>query len=171
MTTTLFRSTLLLRCAAASTLALCAALAPTQAQTQPQPQAQPQAQTPPQPVALQKVNVRAVAHFDFDQATLRPEDRERMLAEVGLLKDVTWQTVTAVGHTDSVGSPGYNQRLADERARAVRDYLVGKGLDPQMINTKALAATAPVADNDSPEGRARNRRTEIEFSGVRTAAR
>jgi OOP family OmpA-OmpF porin len=120
---------------------------------------------------LQKVSVRAVAHFDFDRARLSAADQNTMLAEVVQMKDVTWQSVTAIGHTDSVGSAAYNQRLAAQRARSVRDYLVAKGLDPSMINTEALAAQAPVADNDSAEGRARNRRAEIEFTGVRGTAR
>ncbi len=121
--------------------------------------------------ALEKVSVRAVAHFDFDRARLSTADQNAMLSDVAQMKDVTWQSVKAVGHTDSVGPVAYNQRLADQRARAVRDYLVGKGLDANMIKTEALAEQAPVAGNDSAEGRAQNRRTEIEFSGVRSAAR
>ena len=83
------------------------------------------------------------------------------------MKGVTWQTVTTTGHTDSVGSSAYNQRLAAKRARAVKSYLVGKGLPSTMIRTEAKAAEAPVADNGSDDGRAKNRRTEIEFQGVR----
>ena len=118
---------------------------------------------------VQKVTVRAVARFDFDKATIHADDQVRILAKVGQMKDVTWQTVTATGHTDSVGPVTYNQKLSDRRAQAVKTYLVGKGLDPAMINTAAKAATVPVASNDEPSGRALNRRTEIEFQGVRAA--
>ena len=120
--------------------------------------------------AVEKVSVRAVAHFDFDRANIRPDEQAAILAEVGKMKGVTWQSVTATGHTDSIGDAGYNSRLSDQRARTVKSYLVGKGLDPSMIKTQGKAAAAPVADNASDDGRAKNRRTEIEFQGVRATA-
>jgi OmpA-OmpF porin, OOP family len=118
---------------------------------------------------VQKVTVRAVAHFGFDQVSIDAADRDRLLAEVAKLGDVTWKTVTATGHTDSIGATDYNERLAARRAEVVKAYLVGKGLDAQMISTTAKAEAAPVASNDTPAGRAKNRRTEIEFEGVRAA--
>lgn len=120
--------------------------------------------------AVEKVNVRAVARFDFNRASIRPDDRDALLAEVGKMKGVTWQTVTATGYTDAIGSSSYNARLSAKRAQSVKSYLVGKGLAPSMIKTQAKAAAAPVADNDSEDGRAKNRRTEVEFQGVRTVA-
>lgn len=121
--------------------------------------------------ALAPVQVQAVAHFDFDDTRLRAPDRDALLAEVLTLKDVRWQQVTAIGHTDSTGDAAYNLALAQRRAAAVRDHLVAQGLDPAMIRLEARGQAAPVADNTSPEGRARNRRTEVAFSGVRAAAR
>jgi OOP family OmpA-OmpF porin len=118
---------------------------------------------------VEKVTVRAVAHFGFDQTTIAPADQARILADVAKLSDVTWKTVTATGHTDSVGPSGYNARLSARRAAAVKGYLVGKGLDPKMISTAARAAEAPAAPNETPAGRALNRRTEIQFEGVRAA--
>lgn len=120
--------------------------------------------------AVEKVSVRATARFDFDRASIRPEDRDALLTEVGKMKDVTWQTVTATGYTDAVGPAPYNARLSAKRANTVKSYLVGKGLAPSMIKTQAKAAAEPVADNDSDAGRAKNRRTEIEFQGVRAVA-
>lgn len=120
---------------------------------------------------VEKVDVRATAHFDFDRATIKPADRDAILAEVGKMKDVTWQTVTTTGHTDSVGAVAYNEKLSARRAQAVKTYLVGKGLSPDMIRTQAKASEAPVADNGSDDGRAKNRRTEIVFQGVRPTAR
>ena len=117
--------------------------------------------------AVEKVSVRSTAHFGFDQAAIRPDDQARLLAEVATMTDVTWQTVTATGHTDSVGPVDHNRRLADRRAQAVKAFLIGKGLDPAMIDTGAKAAEAPVASNDTATGRSRNRRTEIVFQGVR----
>ena len=124
----------------------------------------------PSPGAVQPVTVRAITRFGFDGTTLDAADRARVLADVGKMKDVTWQSVTATGHTDSVGSPGYNERLSARRADAVKSYLVGKGLDASMIETTGKGAASPIADNDSATGRARNRRTEVEFRGVRQTA-
>jgi len=120
---------------------------------------------------VEKVSVRAVAHFDFARSGVRPADQGALLADVGKMKDVTWQSVTATGHTDNVGSEAYNQRLSQERARAVKSYLVGKGLSPEMITADGKGEAGPVADNASAAGRAKNRRTEIEFQGVRNAAK
>lgn len=119
---------------------------------------------------LQPVVVKATSRFDFDRATIDEADRARILAEVGKLKDVTWQTVTATGFTDNVGSTGYNKRLSERRAGAIKTYLVGKGLDAAMIETVGHGETDPIATNDSASGRARNRRTEIEFRGVRSVS-
>lgn len=120
---------------------------------------------------VQKVTVRAVAHFGFDRTELDPRDRDRILAEVGRMSDVSWKSVTATGHTDSVGAPGYNARLSARRADVVKAYLVDKGLSPEMIATAARADEAPVAPNDDAAGRAQNRRTEVVFEGVRSSAR
>lgn len=119
--------------------------------------------------AVEKVSVRAVARFGFDRTGLLPADQARILAEVGQMQGVTWQSVTATGHTDSVGPASYNEKLSARRAETVKNYLVGKGLSPEMIATEAKAAQAPVASNDTPAGRAENRRAEIEFQGVRAA--
>jgi OOP family OmpA-OmpF porin len=116
---------------------------------------------------LEPVQVKAVAYFDFNKTSIRPEDQPAILAEVGKMQNVTWQSVTATGHTDSIGSARYNAKLAARRARSVKSYLVGKGLDPSMIQAVGKAGETPVADNDSADGRARNRRTEIVFQGVR----
>ncbi len=117
---------------------------------------------------VQKVTVRAVAHFPFDRSVLSPDDQGHLLSEVGAMKDVNWQTVTATGYTDSVGTPGYNEALSQRRAAAVKIYLTGKGLPPTLVRTAARGETAPVASNDSEPGRAENRRTEVVFEGVRT---
>ena len=119
---------------------------------------------------VEKVSVRAVAHFDFNGTSIRPEDKAAILAEVGAMKNVTWQAVVTTGYTDSVGSPRYNERLSTRRAGVVKTYLVGKGLDRSMIDVVGKGEAEPIAPNDSSEGRAKNRRTEIEFRGIRTAS-
>ena len=121
-------------------------------------------------VGVQPVVVHATAHFEFDRTAVLPADQQSLLAEVATMKDVTWRTVSADGYADSVGSAAYNQRLSARRAKAVRAFLLGKGLDPQMVQAQGKGAVDPVADNATAEGRARNRRTEVTFSGVRTVA-
>ena len=120
---------------------------------------------------VEKVTVKAVVRFGFDQTALDAADQARILADVGKMKDVTWQSVTATGHTDALGRPAYNEKLSVRRADEVKAYLVGKGLEPAMISTAGTGAAQPVADYGSAAGRAKTRRTEIEFQGVRTAAK
>lgn len=116
---------------------------------------------------IEPVKVTAVAYFDFNASTLRTEDKPLLLEDVGKMQNVTWQSVTTTGHTDNVGRASYNARLAQRRARAVKAYLVAKGIDPGLIRAQGDAAAAPVADNTTADGRAKNRRTEVVFQGVR----
>lgn len=125
----------------------------------------PPAATP----AVEKVVVRAQARFDFDKATLHPEDAAKILAELGKVGNVTWQAVEATGYTDSIGSDAYNEALSKRRAAAVKAFLVSKGVDRGMVATAGMAEADPVADNSTAQGRAQNRRTEVEFHGVRVA--
>jgi OmpA-OmpF porin, OOP family len=118
---------------------------------------------------VEKVSVKAVAPFGFGSAAVSHEARDAMLAEVSRMEGVSWQSVKATGHTDSIGPDAVNERLSEKRASAVKAALVGKGLDASMIATAGKAAREPVADNTSADGRARNRRTEIVFEGVRAA--
>ena len=77
--------------------------------------------------------------------------------------------VIAVGHTDSVGTDKYNNKLSQRRADAVKAYLVSKGIEPNRIYTEGKGEKQPVADNKTSEGRAKNRRVEIEVVGTRPA--
>ena len=121
-------------------------------------------------VAVQPVVVHATAHFEFNRTTVLPADQQSLLAEVATMKDVTWRTVSADGYADSVGGAAYNQRLSARRAKAVRAFLLGKGLAPEMVHAQGKGAVDPVADNATTAGRAQNRRTEVTFQGVRTVA-
>jgi outer membrane protein OmpA-like peptidoglycan-associated protein len=120
--------------------------------------------------AVQPVTVHATAHFDFDRTTVLPADQQALLSEVAAMKDVTWRTVSAEGYADNVGSANYNKRLSARRAKAVRAFLIGKGLDPQMVRAAGQGTANPIADNATADGRARNRRTEVTFEGVRAVA-
>jgi OOP family OmpA-OmpF porin len=120
--------------------------------------------------AVQKVSVKGVARFDFDKATVNPDDGTKLMSEVRSMKNVTWQTITVTGHTDSVGPASYNQKLSERRAQAVSAFLIDKGVKEEKIRTDGRGPTVPVADNRTAQGRAANRRTEIEFQGIQSIA-
>ncbi len=120
--------------------------------------------------AVQKVAVKGVARFDFNKATVNPEDGAKLMSEVRSLKNVTWNTISVTGHTDSIGSENYNQKLSEERAQAVQAFLIEKGVKMEKIQTIGKGESSPIASNKTPSGRNLNRRTEIEFLGVQSLA-
>ena len=77
------------------------------------------------------------------------------------------EVIIAVGHTDSIGTDAYNQRLSVRRAEAVKAFLVSKGIERNRVYTEGKGEKQPVADNKTKEGRAKNRRVEIEVVGTR----
>ena len=79
----------------------------------------------------------------------------------------TLEVIIAIGHTDSIGSDAYNLKLSVRRAEAVKAYLVSKGIEPNRIYTEGKGKAQPIADNRTAEGRAKNRRVEIEVVGTR----
>jgi outer membrane protein OmpA-like peptidoglycan-associated protein len=99
--------------------------------------------------------------FDFDKATLRPENRELLSRIAGILLTATGYRLQIYGHTDDVGSDEYNQNLSERRALTVRDYFVEAGIDPSIITTKGLGKSNPLVPGNSPQARAKNRRVEI----------
>ena len=82
-------------------------------------------------------------------------------------KGINLEVIIAVGHTDSIGSDSYNQRLSVRRSDAVKNYLVSKGIERNRVYTEGKGEKQPVADNKTSEGRAKNRRVEIEVVGTR----
>ena len=121
----------------------------------------------PQPPAATKVTYAADAFFDFDKSVLKPEGKAKLDDLVGKVKDINLEVIIAVGHTDSIGSDAYNQRLSVRRAEAVKAYLVSKGIEKNRVYTEGKGEKQPVADNRTAEGRAKNRRVEIEVVGTR----
>ncbi|MDP3762234.1 MAG: OmpA family protein [Ramlibacter sp.] len=121
----------------------------------------------PQPPAATKVTYAADAFFDFDKSVLKPEGKAKLDDLVGKVKGINLEVIIAVGHTDSVGSDAYNQKLSVRRAEAVKAYLVSKGIEKNRVYTEGKGEKQPVADNKTAEGRAKNRRVEIEVVGTR----
>ncbi|MFN9195271.1 MAG: OmpA family protein, partial [Pseudomonadota bacterium] len=116
----------------------------------------------------EKVTFAADAFFDFDKSVLKPEAQAKLADLVDKTKAISLEVVIAVGHTDSVGEGAYNQRLSVARADAVKNFLIGKGIEKNRIYTEGKGASQPVADNKTAEGRAKNRRVEVEVVGTRT---
>jgi OOP family OmpA-OmpF porin len=122
---------------------------------------------PPAPTS-EKVTFAADAFFDFDKSTLKPEGKAKLDDLTSKLKGMNLEVIIAVGHTDSVGTDAYNQKLSIRRAEAVKAYLTSAGIDANRVYTEGKGEKQPVADNKTAEGRAKNRRVEIEVVGIRT---
>jgi OOP family OmpA-OmpF porin len=138
----------------------------------PPPAAAPAPAPAPAPVVVpaptsEKVTFAADAFFDFDKSVLKPEGKAKLDDLVGKMSGLNLEVIIAVGHTDSVGTDKYNQALSIRRAEAVKAYLVGKGVEKNRVYTEGKGEKQPVADNKTAEGRAKNRRVEIEVVGTR----
>lgn len=104
-------------------------------------------------------------NFEFDRATLTDYARGILDSASGVINTLAGNhgglVVQIDGHTDSIGSPGYNMALSERRANAVKQYLVRKGVDAKRIETQAYGLTKPIATNSTDAGRALNRRAEV----------
>ena len=136
----------------------------------PPPAPAPVPEAAPVPTS-EKVSYSADAFFDFDKAILKPAGKASLDELSGKLGDMNLEVIIAVGHTDSVGTDAYNQKLSIRRAEAVKAYLKGKGIEETRIYTEGKGESQPKADNATAEGRAQNRRVEIEVVGTRGAAK
>jgi OOP family OmpA-OmpF porin len=140
----------------------------------PPPVVPPTPVVPPKPPELknEKITFAADAFFDFNKSVLKPEAKVKLDDLVSKLSGINLEVIIAVGHTDSIGSDAYNQKLSVRRAESVKAYLVSKGIEPNRIYTEGKGKKQPIAPNtinghDNPEGRAKNRRVEIEVVGTK----
>ncbi len=99
--------------------------------------------------------------FDFDKAVLRREAELNLAKVAVILEQFPEMHITIEGHTDNVGTEEYNQKLSERRAVAVHDFLAEQGVSADRMDTKGYGMTQPVASNDTPEGRQKNRRVDL----------
>ena len=132
----------------------------------PKPEPKPEPKPAPKPVA-EKVTFAADVLFDFDKSVVKPEGKSKLDDLANKVRGINLEVVIAIGHTDSIGSDAYNQALSVRRAESVKAYLVSKGIEANRVYTEGKGKKQPVADNKTREGRAKNRRVEIEVIGTR----
>ncbi|MBK7592517.1 MAG: OmpA family protein [Betaproteobacteria bacterium] len=150
--------------------------APAPAVTPPPPKPAAPAAAPAPAPQVQKITLDSKVLFDFDKAVLKPEGKAAIDSQVvGKLAQVQkLEVVLVTGHTDRLGSDAYNQKLSVQRADAVRDYLVGKGVDKAKIETLGMGEKQPVVQCEQKNRKeliaclAPNRRVEVQVKGEAT---
>ncbi len=105
--------------------------------------------------------IHGTVPFDYNETSIHAEAKRILDDLVVVMKNFPYLRFRLHGHTDSVGSQAFNQRLSEQRAEAVKDYLVQQGIDPDRLETKGFGETDPRLPNDSPELRQHNRRVEF----------
>lgn len=119
---------------------------------------------------VQRINLASDAYFGFDKAVLKPEGMAKLDEVAAAIQGKQDPRIQITGYTDRIGAEDYNRDLSQRRAEAVRDYLVSKGIDTEIIETAAMGEKNPVVACEGKTGNelirclAPNRRTEVEFS-------
>ena len=138
--------------------------------------AAPAAKPAPAPAVATKVTYAADAFFDFDKSVLKPEGKAKLDDLVSKVKGINLEVIIAVGHTDSIGSDAYNQKLSERRAAAVKTYLVSKGVEANRVYTEGKGEKQPVTKpGQCPGGKSKkvieclqpDRRVDIELIGTK----
>jgi OOP family OmpA-OmpF porin len=122
-------------------------------------------------VTYEKNTLSTAALFDFDSAVLKDSGKAALqeLGDAIKARGARVVDIDIIGHTDSIGPAEYNMDLSVRRAESVRDYLVSEGVDAGIIDVSGEGETNPIASNDTAEGRAQNRRVEVNV-GIEQAA-
>jgi len=152
---------------------------PPAAAPAPKPAPAPAPAPAPKPAA-QKFTLSTDTLFDFDKAVLRPEGQQALDKLIADIKGVQLEVIIAVGHADRIGADKYNQKLSERRAMAVKEYLVGKGIEQNRVYVEGKGEKQPVTggkcDGMKPENRKNkklieclqpDRRVEIEVIGTK----
>lgn len=100
-------------------------------------------------------------YFEHDKAILLPESKDELTKLYNTMYNYPYMEIEVHGHTDNTGDATYNQRLSEQRAQAVADWLVAKKVKPERITAKGFGMSQPIASNDTDEGRELNRRVEF----------
>jgi OOP family OmpA-OmpF porin len=119
---------------------------------------------PSRPPMHRKIVLRGV-NFDFDKATIRRDAADVLDEAAEILRDQPNVDIAVDGHTDAIGGDAYNQKLSERRAAAVASYLAAHGVTASRLHTRGYGESHPVASNDTDEGRAQNRRVELNVVG------
>ena len=140
--------------------------APSQPAAVAAPKVEPKAASLPVVVPTpQSVTYKADGFFDFDKTGLKPEGTAALLRMLEQAKGSNIEEIRVEGHTDAVGSEGYNLKLSIRRAEAVKAFLVKQGVRANIVKTEGFGETQPVANNATGKGRAQNRRVTVELIG------
>ena len=130
----------------------------------PAPEVEAEAPPPPPPVVMyEKTTMSTSALFDFDSDVLKEEGKVALQALGDDIKSKSGKVVDIdiIGHTDSTGPEVYNQGLSERRAQSVADYIIAEGIDASIIDVSGEGESNPIASNDTREGRAENRRVDV----------
>jgi outer membrane protein OmpA-like peptidoglycan-associated protein len=119
---------------------------------------------PAEPPVSEVITLSSNVLFAYNKSDLTPEARSELDSLLPKLQSADVVSVKVVGHTDSQGSDAYNQKLSERRASSVAAYLLSRGLAPNKLTSEGRGETQPVADNDTEEGRAKNRRVELHIN-------
>ncbi len=121
----------------------------------------------PKTKPMRTVTLESDAFFDVNKASFRNAAQPELEKAAERVRRVTSiEAVQIVGHTDSTGSSAYNQKLSEQRAATVKDFLVKNGIQPSKITILGKGETSPIADNATKDGRAKNRRVEVMIKGM-----
>ncbi|WP_454867644.1 OmpA family protein [Pseudomonas farris] len=119
---------------------------------------------PVEPPVSEVITLNGNVLFAYNQSDLMPEARSELDSLMAKLQNADVVSVKVIGHTDSQGSDAYNQKLSERRASSVAAYLLSQGLAPNKLTSEGRGESQPVADNDTEEGRAQNRRVELHIN-------
>ena len=147
---------------------------PPTAQAQPPEPAEPPPVVllPPEPVSvsrpvIEKITLDTDTYFDFDKAELKPDGERKLEVIASRLQEMKLEVMVAVGHADATGKADYNENLSRRRAEAVKMFFESRGFSADRIHIDGKGESQPVASNATRDGRAKNRRVEVEVVGTR----
>ncbi|MFJ7282017.1 OmpA family protein [Pseudomonas sp. NPDC099000] len=119
---------------------------------------------PAEPVQPEVITLPGDVLFAFNKSDLSPSAQSQLDALMSKLQNADVVSIKVIGHTDGVGSDEYNQALSERRASSVAAYLLSQGLAPNKLTSEGRGESQPMADNETDEGRAKNRRVELHIN-------